>query len=209
MATSRNKKWYGNPILVVAVFIVIIIVSIFAYHFFTASPAPPPTPLSSPPPPPSTTTISSISADPYISASQATAFIGTVTFSAIKSYNTPAELAALTHNYDGIATNETEAWTVMYGGPNNANLTEFVSLMVSAAHAQSLYMSMVSQGSSNNNLVYGSQNGMNYSASSNQTRHISGVIGWKGPYIAIAVMTNATANASMTKLIAVTSADLP
>ena len=198
-------------ISIVSVLVVIIVVSVFAYHYLATSPpyTPPGATVSPSTSTPSTTTISSISADPYISASQATTFIGTVSFSAIKSYNTPAELSALTHDYYGIGTNETEAWTVMYGGPNNANMTEIVLLMASPADAQSLYMSMISQGSSNNKLVYGLQNGMNYGALSNQTMHVVGMIGWKGPYVAMAIMVNTTANTNMTKLIAVASADLP
>ncbi len=105
-----------------------------------------------------------------------------------------------------MGTNATAAWTVMYGGPDNADLTEVVLLMNSSERSQSLYMSIVAQGSSNNKLVYGVQNGMNYAALSNQTTHTSGMFGWKGPYIAM-IITNATVNT--TEVAAVASADLP
>ena len=150
-----------------------------------------------------TTTAQAYSASPYITQSQAQTLIGTITSQTTKVYNTPAEIASLSGQLAG---NATEVWVASYTNANNQSVMDYVVL---SPDAQALYAKMT--GSAPSYATFGTQNGMNYEFIKNTTNNNTageGLMGWKGDYVTMAFTSRIT-NISAASLSGLVASDLP
>ena len=194
-----------NKIGLVALAVIIIIVAIVAVVALRTPPAPTgfPTSTSQTYTTVATTSVQAVTTKPYLSASQAASFIGTIIGSGLKVATTPAGLAQFG---GGLAANATSAWMVSYNGTNNAGIAEIV---VQSVKAQSLFYSFTSNSNIHPGYITGSQNGMNYIVVPyNQTTHQDGLMGWKGNYVVLVIINNES-TVNMNGLAATVSGDLP
>ena len=154
---------------------------------------------------PSTTTVQAYSVSPYITQSQAQTLIGTITSQTTKVYNTSAEIAGLSGQLAG---NATEVWVASYTNANNQSIEDYVVL---SPNAQALYVKMTGSASTSSNTTFGTQNGMDYAFignTSNNNAAGEGLMGWKGDYVTMAFTSRITGitAASLSEIVA---SDLP